>query len=285
MPIAASFGQAADQSRRARGRRAGAGQLEGVEPGQLRVEACVLLARGVDRQAWAWRRTSSAAASVISAARRGHLGGVHAARPLDVDGELADHPAGPARQQHDPVGEAGGLAHVVGDEHDAEVPVGPQPLELVVEQVAGHGVEGAEGLVHEEDVGLLGEGPGDGDPLAHAAGQLVGPLVAEPVEVDGVQELLGLPGPLALRGTPAQLEGELDVAADREPREQRRLLEHQGDPAAAVDGARRRGVEAGDEVEQRALAAARGADEAHELAGVHLEEMPSRAWTAAGPCP
>ena len=42
-----------------------------------------------------------------------------------------------------------------------------------MEQVAGHGVEGAERLVHEQHVGVLGEGPGQGDPLAHAAGELV----------------------------------------------------------------------------------------------------------------
>ena len=35
----------------------------------------------------------------------------------------------------------------------------PDPLELVVEQVARHGVERAERLVHEQDVGLLRERP------------------------------------------------------------------------------------------------------------------------------
>ena len=87
-----------------------------------------------------------------------------------------DDAAGAARQQHDPVAEADGLAHVVGDEHDREAGLLPQPLELVVEEVAGHGVEGAEGLVHQQDVGVLGQRPGQRDPLAHAARQLVGPL-------------------------------------------------------------------------------------------------------------
>ncbi len=55
----------------------------------------------------------------------------------------------------------------------------PEPLELVVQHVAGHRVERAERLVHEEHVGLLGERTGERDPLAHAAGQLVRQLVAE----------------------------------------------------------------------------------------------------------
>ena len=48
-----------------------------------------------------------------------------------------------------------------------------------MQEVAGHGVERTEGLVHEQHVGVLGEGPGQGHPLAHAARQLVGTLGAE----------------------------------------------------------------------------------------------------------
>ena len=69
-----------------------------------------------------------------------------------------------------------------------------------------------------------------------------------------------------LLGDLAELEGEVDVAGDGEPWEQRRLLEHQ--PGAPVDGCRpsRRPIEAGEDVEQRALPAARRAEQAHELA-------------------
>ena len=70
----------------------------------------------------------------------------------------------------------------------------------------------------------------------------------------------------------ADLQRELDVAARGEPREQRRLLEHQrGAGVAGVDGARARAVEPGDDVEQRALAAAGRAEQAHELARRDVE--------------
>ena len=55
----------------------------------------------------------------------------------------------------------------------------PEPLELVVQHVAGHGVERAERLVHQQHVGFLGQRARQRDPLAHAAGELVGALAAE----------------------------------------------------------------------------------------------------------
>ena len=101
----------------------------------------------------------------------------------DVDGELGDHAARAARQQHDAVAEPDGLAHVVGDEEDRQALLAPEALDLVVQQVAGHRVERAEGLVHEHDVGALGERSSQLDPLTHAAGQLVGELALEALEV------------------------------------------------------------------------------------------------------
>ena len=181
-----------------------------------------------------------------------------------------DHPAGAGREEHHAIRQAGRLPHVVGDEHDAEVAIGPEALELGVQEVAGHGVEGAEGLVHEEDVGLLGEGPGDGDPLAHAARELVGHLRPEAVEVHGVQQLVGLVVALP-PGDASELQGQLDVRSDRQPREQRRLLEHESDPSSPVDRAGGGLVEPGDEVEEGGLAASRRADEADELAGCDVE--------------
>ena len=74
------------------------------------------------------------------------------------------------------------------------------------------------------------------------------------------------------RGDAGELQRDLDVAAHREPREERGFLEHEaGALGAHVDAARRRLVEAGDEVEQRALAAARRAEQADELALVDVE--------------
>ena len=52
----------------------------------------------------------------------------------------------------------------------------PDPGQLVVQHVAGDGVERGERLVHQQQLAVLGERPGQRDPLPHAAGQLVHPL-------------------------------------------------------------------------------------------------------------
>ena len=54
----------------------------------------------------------------------------------------------------------------------------------------GLGVEGAERLVEQQHVGLRGQRPGDGDPLAHAARQLPGQAVGVLAEVHDPEQLV-----------------------------------------------------------------------------------------------
>src|SRR5699024_9265765 len=118
----------------------------------------------------------------------GDRGRIDTPGPLSVDGELLDDSAGAAGQQHDPVAQAHGLTHVVGDEEDRQPFLPPDPLQLVVEDVAGHGIECAEGLVHEQDVGVLGQGSGQGHTLSHATGEFVGAFALETGQADQFQE-------------------------------------------------------------------------------------------------
>ena len=206
---------------------------------------------------------------------RGHLATVDASGPFDLHRELGGDAAGPAAQQHDAIGQAGRFAHVVRDEDDREARRQEDAFKLVVQKVAGHGVERAERLVHEEHVGILGEGAGHRYALAHAAGELVWALVGEPAEVHTLEQIERLRPAITARHTP-QPQRQLDVARDGEPREQRRLLEHDGAPQAVAENdlAGGRPVEPGDEVEQGRLPAARGADQTHELAGGDREVEP-----------
>ena len=79
-----------------------------------------------------------------------------------------------------------------------------------MQQVASDRVERAERLVHEQDVGVLRERACQRDALAHAAGELVGPL-RRAAEVDELEELVRL----ARRDGDhsAEAQRELDVAA------------------------------------------------------------------------
>ncbi len=82
-------------------------------------------------------------------------------------------------------------------------------------------------------------------------------------------EQIGDCAPALALGNAAEAESELDVLGGGQPREERGLLKDEGRSAAVdLDGPARRRVEAGDDVEERALAAARCADETDEAAGL-----------------
>src|SRR5262245_40503317 len=97
-------------------------------------------------------------------------------------------------------------------------------------------------------------------------------LVGELPQADLAEKLFRLPSPL-LAGYAPELEPERDVVDRRAPRKQRRLLEDQrairigaGDGRAVVDDRPARWhLQAGQQHEQRALAAAARADDHDEL--------------------
>ena len=98
--------------------------------------------------------------------------------------ELLADAAGMRGEEDDAIAEAGGLADVVGDEDDGFFADGPDFLDVAVELLAGQGVEGGEGLVHEEDAGIRGEGAREGGALFHAAGKLVDIRGGKALEAD-----------------------------------------------------------------------------------------------------
>ena len=106
---------------------------------------------------------------------------------------------------------------------------------------------------------VLGERPGQRDPLAHAAGQLVHPLAA--VRRRGCttsSSALGLARGARPGRRRAACSASSTFARGGEPGQQRRLLEHQRRPVRRHrDRARRRRRQPGDQVQQRRLPAAR----------------------------
>src|SRR5262249_32698009 len=119
----------------------------------------------------------------------------------------------------------------------------------------------------------IAKGAGDGHPLLHASGQVMRIGIGELFELDQAQLLQR--DALALGPRHAlHLEPEGDIAERGAPGEELGgILKH--DPAvragaaqgfaADQDLAARGGEEAGEDIEQRRLAAATGSDEAHEL--------------------
>src|SRR3979490_1669883 len=75
--------------------------------------------------------------------------------------------------QHDhPVGHRDRLLEGVGDEDDRGAGCRPESDQLGLHQAPGLEVEGAEGLVHEQDPGLVDQALGERDTLAHATREL-----------------------------------------------------------------------------------------------------------------
>src|SRR3954471_364408 len=103
--------------------------------------------------------------------------------------------------------------------------------------------------------------------------------LAEPFETNELQRLLGFGPPLRL-GDAAQRQRKFDVVFRRQPGKQAGFLEHHADPvrvrlldrsAADADRTRARVLQPGHHHEQGRLAAAAGADQHHEAAGLDVE--------------
>ena len=181
----------------------------------------------------------------------------------------------------DPIGHRHRLLLVVGhvDERDPDLLL--DPLELDLHLLAELEVEGAERLVEEEDRRPVDQGPGEGDPLRLAAGDLGRLARLKAGQLDELEHLghaaldLG-----ALDALPAQ--PERDVLEDRQVREQGVVLEdrvhvplERRKPrhvlALELDQAAGRLLEPADHPERGRLAAAGRAEEAEELAVTDLE--------------
>src|SRR3989441_2230802 len=203
---------------------------------------------------------------------------------------LAEHR--PLMEHRDLAGDLPHEFHVVLDDEDR--PVGgdrleqlPRPRGLLV----GHA---GDRLVHQQELRILRDHHTDLEPLLLAVrdgARLPLRLGRELHGLQGVSDTLALLGQVALpergedalRGPP---ERDLDVVPDREVHEDRRGLELPSDPqlgdlvlaerqeigALAEDDPAALGLDTpGDDVEQRRLAGAVGADDNPELAPIHEE--------------
>ena len=180
----------------------------------------------------------------------------------------------------------GGDVGVVGDQQQG-VALAVQLLEELQHLGACLRVQGARGLIRQQQGRGVGQGPGHGDPLLLTPGERRGQLV----RLVGDAHLLEQgQGPLAaLFPSHAGVEhGQLHVPDDARLGQQVVALEHEADlliadagqltPAEALDcvpvqgvGARRGQVQAAQDGHKRRLARAGGADQGHELARLDAE--------------
>ena len=129
------------------------------------------------------------------------------------------------------------------------------------------------------------ERPGERDALAHAAGQLVRPLVGEVPEPDEVEQVEGALAALAASATPRSLQRELDVRSGGAPGEQAASWNMSALRPSHVDRAGRRRVEAGDEESSVDLPHPDAPTMQTNSPRSTVNVMPSSATTARSPAP
>ena len=112
-------------------------------------------------------------------------------------------------------------------EDDGLVFVAEQFEEILLELATDLLVHRGEGFVHQQDVGVDRQGPGQAYPLPHSAGELVWVGVLEAGEVH-LGDVLARGRLAFLAGHSSKFEPKRRVAEDSCPRHQREVLEHHG---------------------------------------------------------
>ena len=103
----------------------------------------------------------------------GYIGIFEMTRTGQFDGKFILYAARAEREKNHAIAKTNGFANVVRNENDGASGFAPDTLQFVVEQIAGLRVERSERLVHQQDIGLSGKRPRNGNTLAHSSGKLV----------------------------------------------------------------------------------------------------------------
>ncbi len=187
----------------------------------------------------------------------------------------------------------------MGDEDDGALLDLRGVQNQVVHDFAGLCIEGAEGLVHQQDAGPAHQGAGNGDALLHAAGELIRIGLGHGRQAHAIQQGVG-PARCdfdvrrsAFARMSGELPGELDVFRDRQPGIQAVVLKHhravdpgaQDRDAVGQDLSGAVGLEARNRAQQCRLAAAGSPDQGEEFALRHIEgyvfERSDQGWPGA----
>src|SRR5207244_7848831 len=151
------------------------------------------------------------AAEELAVLRAGldHLDHAWTAEDLLHVEHLFDAPR-PRAHDQDAVGQHDCLVDRMGDVHDRLAQLVPDAQQLGLQNELGLLIEGGERLVHEQHLGISGEGARDADALLHAAPELVWRRVYGPRQADLANEGLDDAVPLAA-AEPLRLESKGDV--------------------------------------------------------------------------
>src|SRR5262245_374652 len=141
----------------------------------------------------------------------GRLADIESSVTRKIAADDVDNPAGSRAHHHDLRGQEDGLGDRMGHEDDGLLRFGPELEQFPVQFVTDDLVERSEGLVHQQELGIEGQGPGDRGALLHAARELPRKFSLEAFEPDEFEVAPRRLEPLGLRHAD-DLEGEHDVS-------------------------------------------------------------------------
>ncbi len=209
----------------------------------------------------------------LAEARRA-FGLLRIARSWHVDPEVFDDAPRAIRHHQHAIGEEYGFGDAVRDEQHGLTLLLPDAQQLDVEMIAGERIERAERFVHQQHRRSEHQRLPDRGALLHAAGQFMRIALLETFEPQQLEHRAHFRVEFGAIDA-SQLRRQANVLLDRQPRQQVVRLEHHAGfrswPrdglavhqhfAAAVER-----DQAGDDAQQRALAAAAGSEHRDELA-------------------
>jgi len=159
------------------------------------------------------------------AAEAKEFGAVSLARAIQLNRYDSLDAAGARCQDHDAVAHVDCFVDVVGDEKHRGPARFPEAQHLILHAHARESVERAERFVEKQDFGVIDERARKRYPLGHAAGKMVGVGFGKCFEADEAHELIHF---LALLVEQApRNEARFNIAPNREPRKEVRILEDQ----------------------------------------------------------
>src|SRR5437879_10736173 len=91
------------------------------------------------------------------------LDAVQVTRSRQLDYEFLLHPTRMRRKKQDPIAQANRFPNVVSDKDNGFAARFPNALEIAIKLLAGEGIEGSEGLIHQEEAWIRCKGSGQGD--------------------------------------------------------------------------------------------------------------------------
>ena len=118
------------------------------------------------------------------------------------------------------------LLDIVGDEYDGSYAPAPNVENFALHPLARRLIEADERLVHENEVGIGGEGPGNCDTLLHPAGDLVRVICLKAGQPHDIDDFANL-GRHGRRRRALDAQSRRDIVEHRQPRKCRRLLKYE----------------------------------------------------------